>query len=458
MWSRFAKVTLAVCVCLAVFQVDVRPDQAEAVSVEQIIRGMEANFAKLEHVSIDYRIKEADNEGEGDAESAPADFTWVRWGPVEVLEYEEGGGRRKDLWDYNANSDFYFVHFSSYQSGSPWYVSADERGMIDSDLAMPDRDRPNPGAFAFRVWGWPLMERLRTDEVTVTGTADIDGHECYVLSASIKERPDMGYRLSVSPEQGFFPLKIEAIDVLLTELRNKEELVYVNDAQVKDYGGAWFFAGGTHKSFMNYGGVLRGKDRQCTLEITRIEVNKDEPEYDLVPRPADCQGIGYRPKSGKAWWVSLKSDGSNEELEGLWSVPAPALAITRWMNTEPLRLADFFGKKDVVLAFWSIRCPPCVGQLDEMKELYEQCKSSDAMFIAVHDGDPGEDLDKFVGDRGVAFPVAVDGQGKTFEHYRVREMPFFGRIGRNGGFRELGTPIQSSSWKQPDRGSPARVP
>lgn len=137
--------------------------------------------------------------------------------------------------------------------------------------------------------------------------------------------------------------------------------------------------------------------------------------------------------------VSIGADDRELQLEAidlqasylteLIGKPAPELQqVKAWKNSEPLMLSDLHGKV-VLLDFWGYWCPPCVAQMPRLMSLHERYAEDGLVIIAVHDDSASsiEDLDQKLKEtreslwrgRDLAFPVALDGGGRTMIPDRI---------------------------------------
>ena len=86
-------------------------------------------------------------------------------------------------------------------------------------------------------------------------------------------------------------------------------------------------------------------------------------------------------------------------------------------------LAQFRGKV-VVLDFWSTTCPPCLSQMDELETLRRRMGPRGVEVVGIcAGGEPVDEVARFVREREVKYPIAVDEDGATTAAYRVRSLP-----------------------------------
>jgi thiol-disulfide isomerase/thioredoxin len=129
--------------------------------------------------------------------------------------------------------------------------------------------------------------------------------------------------------------------------------------------------------------------------------------------------------------------GSARQLKNALEQKAPpALEVKNWRNVEGkgLSLDDLKGKV-VVLDFWGTWCPPCRAAMPHLKELYHKHKDDGLVIIGVHTTRGGENMDDFVKEQGIDWPVAVDVDGKTVKAFQVDSFPDYYLIDRQGILR-----------------------
>lgn len=67
---------------------------------------------------------------------------------------------------------------------------------------------------------------------------------------------------------------------------------------------------------------------------------------------------------------------------------------------------DLKGRKPVYLVFWTTWCPHCARELPQVEKLYKEFGGR-IEFLGINLG-IRKDIDKFVGDKHISFPVAFD--------------------------------------------------
>jgi len=115
---------------------------------------------------------------------------------------------------------------------------------------------------------------------------------------------------------------------------------------------------------------------------------------------------------------------------------APASTFTM-LTGEKIGLNDLRGKV-VLVNFWATSCPGCIKEMPGMIETYNQYKGKGFEIIAVAmPYDPPNYVLKFVQDRQLPFPVALDVKGEAVAAFgNVSLTPTSFLIGKDGAILE----------------------
>ena len=87
---------------------------------------------------------------------------------------------------------------------------------------------------------------------------------------------------------------------------------------------------------------------------------------------------------------------------------------------DTVKLSDLRGKK-VMLNFWATWCPPCKAEMPEMEQFSKQI-GDDTVILAVNI-DPQLDVQGFVNENKITFPILLDAEDKVNEAYQVLSIP-----------------------------------
>ncbi|HUT78067.1 MAG TPA: TlpA disulfide reductase family protein [Polyangia bacterium] len=129
-----------------------------------------------------------------------------------------------------------------------------------------------------------------------------------------------------------------------------------------------------------------------------------------------------------AAWIGFTLIGGRLLPEGS---AAPEFSLPRPDGTM-LSLAELRGKV-VVLDFWSVTCPPCLEELPTLASLWRRMESRGVVVVGIAaGGESRQDVARFAKERGIDYPLAVDGSGSISAAYRISALPTIYVISREG--------------------------
>lgn len=138
--------------------------------------------------------------------------------------------------------------------------------------------------------------------------------------------------------------------------------------------------------------------------------------------------------------TNIDKEESNTNIDENAKVVAPDFSLVdQYGNTH--KLSDYKGKI-VFLNFWATWCPPCVGEMPHIEELYKEYKSSDEDVIILGVAIPNigqegskEDITEFLNSNGYTFPVVFDNTAEVIEQYGISAFPTTYIIDREGNIK-----------------------
>lgn len=154
--------------------------------------------------------------------------------------------------------------------------------------------------------------------------------------------------------------------------------------------------------------------RKLAEFLKTVEHGEERPEdYAAIAEIAARHhlSIGGDNASVRARWVLA-------EMSGLLDTSYDVTLAT--LDHAAIQLAKQRGMV-VVLSFWATWCQPCRDEMPALERLY-RAHASELTILAVSDEDP-ELIRAFVKQTGITFPVVLDAQRKTFDHFKVDGLP-----------------------------------
>jgi thiol-disulfide isomerase/thioredoxin len=111
--------------------------------------------------------------------------------------------------------------------------------------------------------------------------------------------------------------------------------------------------------------------------------------------------------------------------------PAPAISAATWLNSPKEISLEGLKGKVVLLDFWGQWCGPCVQKLPHSQALYEKYRGRGLVVIGIHSLYGNKNVERFVKQKGLTFPVALD-NGETQKRYFVVSWPTYFLIDKRG--------------------------
>jgi thiol-disulfide isomerase/thioredoxin len=118
-------------------------------------------------------------------------------------------------------------------------------------------------------------------------------------------------------------------------------------------------------------------------------------------------------------------------------VPAPEFKeVEEWVNSKPLDWKALKGKVTVV-HFWAFGCINCIRNYPHYKAWHDDFKKKDLVIVGVHTPETAaerklESVKEKVKANKMAYPVAVDGAGKTWAAWDNRYWPAVYLVDKKG--------------------------
>ncbi len=150
--------------------------------------------------------------------------------------------------------------------------------------------------------------------------------------------------------------------------------------------------------------------------------------------------VTVTPSTGEA---DKDSEGSSdaEAPSRISGDPLGSLAprfngISKWINSEPLKIADLKGKV-VLIDFWTYTCVNCIRTFPYLREWYEKYADKGLVIVGIHT--PEFEFEKDTNNvlqaaqqYGLSYPIAQDNDYKTWNAYSNRYWPAKYLLDKNG--------------------------
>jgi peroxiredoxin len=113
--------------------------------------------------------------------------------------------------------------------------------------------------------------------------------------------------------------------------------------------------------------------------------------------------------------------------------PAPTFKLEA-VDGKIVSMADFKGQF-VILNFWATWCVPCIKEMPEFQKAHQSLDPK-AKIIGINLAESKEKVGEYILDKGVSFPILLDGYGDVSQEYRVVNLPVTFFITPDGVIRE----------------------
>ena len=113
--------------------------------------------------------------------------------------------------------------------------------------------------------------------------------------------------------------------------------------------------------------------------------------------------------------------------------PAPEFALPS-LDGRTVSLADYRGKKKLVVSFWASWCGPCRMEMPALRTFYEQHRKNSDNFeiVAISLDEDTEDAQAFATKEKLPFPVLLDPRNTTAQAYGAETIPTLYVVDENG--------------------------
>ena len=117
------------------------------------------------------------------------------------------------------------------------------------------------------------------------------------------------------------------------------------------------------------------------------------------------------------------------------------------MDAKTVNLQDYRGRF-VLLNFWATWCSPCLKEMPDLENAYNEMGQEKLVVLAVGMGESVEKIKVFFNKYGFTFPLLADNRMKITKLYGVRNIPVTYLIDPDGVV--LGRALGVRDWASPD--------
>ncbi|NES27471.1 redoxin domain-containing protein [Micromonospora terminaliae] len=167
-----------------------------------------------------------------------------------------------------------------------------------------------------------------------------------------------------------------------------------------------------------YGARLAAVAVAATLGVTGCS-GGDEPPARPAPVAGGAAALPGPPPAG----LALRPGPS-----GAPGAPAVTGALT---DGSPVALADLWADRPVVLVFFTSWCTLCADRQAALSELARR-HSDEVVLVGVATEDRPEDVQRYLREHRVDYPVVLDADGTIWRSYAVREPPAVVVVAKGG--------------------------
>lgn len=119
----------------------------------------------------------------------------------------------------------------------------------------------------------------------------------------------------------------------------------------------------------------------------------------------------------------------------------------KMMDAKTVNLQDYRGRF-VLLNFWATWCSPCLKEMPDLENAYNEMGQEKLVVLAVGMGESVEKIKAFFNKYGFTFPLLADNRMKITKLYGVRNIPVTYLIDPDGVV--LGRALGVRDWASPD--------
>jgi thiol-disulfide isomerase/thioredoxin len=112
------------------------------------------------------------------------------------------------------------------------------------------------------------------------------------------------------------------------------------------------------------------------------------------------------------------------------SFPAPDLTLDD-LQGEKVTISDY-NENIVMINNWATWCPPCKAEMPTLSRYYKEHRDQGFILVGIEAGDSLKEVQKFVKDNGISFPILLDPNNKSLIAFHNDNLPSSYVIDKNG--------------------------
>ncbi|MBI2649710.1 DUF3179 domain-containing protein [Candidatus Woesearchaeota archaeon] len=101
------------------------------------------------------------------------------------------------------------------------------------------------------------------------------------------------------------------------------------------------------------------------------------------------------------------------------------------LESKPVLLSDYKGKKHLIVNFWATWCPPCKEEMPLFQKLYEENKD-ELVILGINLQENPEPIKKFLEEYKITYPILLDPDAEVKKLYNVITQPVTYFINKEG--------------------------
>jgi len=156
-------------------------------------------------------------------------------------------------------------------------------------------------------------------------------------------------------------------------------------------------------------------------------------------RPSSAAVLAIVVLAAFTTWITWQAKALEKDLDtssqkiALLDKPAPDFSL-RSLDGHTVSLADYRGKKKLVLVFWASWNNGSHPEMLLLSILYRNAHKTDSEFdvVAISVDDDAAAVGKFVSESKIPFPVVLDHDRKVTDAYQIRSIPTSLLVGTDG--------------------------